>query len=86
MARDDAKLLKEARWDAMLQRGLEQRGARAGEGLGELDASLPTRVRLELAQELKSAGVPYRWIVERLGFASVASLRVRLFRMKHVTM
>lgn len=86
MAKEDARLLREARWGAVLEQGLEKRGIQEHHTRVTLADVVSAPVRLEIAQDLKSAGAPYSWIVERLGFVSVGSLRIRLYRMRNVTM
>lgn len=86
MARDEASELREARWEAILEEYHHTWGIGNGSVGAEALPSVEVGLRLEAARALRMAGVPYRWIAERLGLGNPENLRIRLYRMRNVTM
>jgi REP element-mobilizing transposase RayT len=86
MSRDEASELREARWEAILEEYHRKWGIGNGAARAEEISAVEVGSRLEAAQSLRMAGVPYRWIADRLGLGNLENLRIRLYRMRNVTM
>lgn len=70
--------LKEARWNDALDQALRE----SGKTLEQVEKeSRRNRWKIELARELREAGVPYAWISKRLHLGSPDALRVRVHRL-----
>lgn len=87
LAQAEAKVLREARWHALLTELLSVRGFRP-EDVGPLAPYAKDETwRLEAAASLRGHGVPYAWIAHALGFSKANTLKVKLFRFhKNVSM
>lgn len=86
LSRADAIAIREARWDEVWRRALKRWGLADEPQPEERCAEVLVRQRLIAAQSLRAVGAPYEWIAQRLGLGKPESLRMRLHRMKNVTM
>jgi REP element-mobilizing transposase RayT len=84
LARDEARAVKLDRWQVLLDEGLAKAG-KSPEDLKPLQSRARGEPwRWELATQLRANGVDYGWIAKSLGYASPASLRVRMHRERSV--
>lgn len=86
MSAEDAAELRQAKWENVMAGFLNQWTLHDNEGPQASIASVDIPSRLIAAQALRAAGAPYRWITEQLDLGSPENLRIRLYRLKNVTM
>jgi hypothetical protein len=61
-------------------------GLRAEDGVPPRLSDVAVDRRLQAALDLRAVGAPFAWIAPRLALGRPESLRVRLHRLKNVTM
>lgn len=86
MSREDAALIRTEKWDKSWRKALSEWGIRDVEAQAEDLATVNVHQRLQVALTLRGAGASYRWIAERLCLGNPEALRIRLFRLRNVTM
>jgi putative transposase len=76
--RAELREIKEARWRAALELGMNERGKLAADIAGDPKGA---RWKIEVAIELRTrVGAPHRWIAEQLNMGSPAAVRVNVAR------